>query len=173
MATFMRSPIVLPDAARSELAASLGLVLVDAIALRQGIQLAHWNVFGPSFIQFHVLFDDGQAIVAASIDRIAERIVTLGALVGANVERVGEVMRIPDYPLRGMTQLEHVAEVASRFDGYLAGLKAASDIATRLNEPGTVNLLGEAIDAAQVYAWKLVKHLEPAQGAPAAVPFLP
>jgi hypothetical protein len=77
-------------------------------------------------------------------------------------------MRIPDYPTNLLAGFEHVTEVAARFDRYLVGLRAASDLAERMTEPGTVNLLGEVIEAAQVYSWKLVKHLEPVDHPPPA-----
>ncbi len=124
-------------------------------------KVAHWNVAGPTFVMIHVELDVLATLLAMANDKCAERAVTLGALISMNVERVGEVMRLKDYPLTPLGIYEHVREICDRLDVYIAGLAAVIKLATVAEDDATIQRLGTLTEEIQEQAWKLVKFLEP------------
>lgn len=173
MDTFLRSPVELPDPDRLELVTAFGLSLADGIVMYQVVKLAHWNVSGAGFVALHDFLGTVAGLVDSVNDKFAERIPTLGALIGANVERVGEVMRLKDYPITPMGPLQHVREVCDRLDVYLRGAVAACEIAKRVKDEGSVQRIGTALELLQEAAWKLVKEIEPQAGPAGSVVTVP
>jgi len=160
-ATFTRSPIPLSDEARTRLVSALALSLCDGMAMYTCLKLAHWNVSGEHFASYHVLFGATAELVDGYNDDIAERVTTLGAFVGCNVSRVGATMRIADYPVQPMSAKQHLVEVSSRLDRYIAGLVAAADVAAEVEDEGTLNMLAGVLEQIQKAGWKVMKSLEP------------
>jgi starvation-inducible DNA-binding protein len=54
-------------------------VLSDEQVLVIKLRNYHWNVVGPSFREFHTLFEEQYGILALRIDEVAERMRALGA----------------------------------------------------------------------------------------------
>src|SRR5919197_3694840 len=75
------SPNPLPERSRATVAEALEGVLADGLDLHSQIKVAHWNVKGPHFAALHALFESFATALSAHTDAVAERAVTLGAVV--------------------------------------------------------------------------------------------
>lgn len=158
--SFFRSAIVLPNLARATLVDALQARLMDGVDLYAAVKVAHWNVKGPAFGPIHALFDGLASLIAEVNDRIAERIAALGGLTQATVAAAAARSSLPAMPATVTKDLALVKLVADRLDVYLRGLVSANSVAVTVQEPGTVNLLGDVIESVGQKAWMVLSHLE-------------
>lgn len=154
------TPTRMSETARLEVAAALDQELADAVDLHTQAKLAHWNVKGPLFFSMHPLFDEIAKLARDQADAIAERAVTLGAIVHGTARQVARVSRLPEYPDETTRDLDHVRLLAERLDYYLEGLRDARKVAERFDDPDSYDLLTAAIREAEKYAWFLTATLE-------------
>ena len=150
-----KSPSPLSESARQEIAVSLNARLADGLDLHSQIKVAHWNIKGPNFAALHPLFETFAVGLAAHNDALAERAVTLGAQVYGTARAVAKASTLPEYPPETSKDLEHVKLLAERIDSYLAGVRASRDVADKLKDQDTVDLLTGIIGEFEKHAWFL------------------
>jgi starvation-inducible DNA-binding protein len=93
--------------------------------------------------------------IAETNDEIAERAVTLGAIVTGTVRDAATSSTLPDYPPGTTRDLEHVRLLAKRFDVYLEGLRHARGLAEEAGDIDTVDLLTARITLFEKHGWFL------------------
>jgi starvation-inducible DNA-binding protein len=155
------SPSPLPVDVRARVSQELAAVLADGLDLHGQIKVAHWNIKGPQFAALHPLFETFAVGLAVHNDAIAERAVTLGAIVRGTVRHSAAASRLPEYPQETVRDLDHVRLLADRFDIYLSGLRAARAAAGDQGDGDTADLLSMAIGDFEKHAWFLRATLEP------------
>src|ERR1051326_3489896 len=74
----MKVNIGITDKNRQAVAAALNQLLADEHVLYNKTRTYHWSVEGPSFMEFHKLYEAQYIQLAEMIDDIAERIRTIG-----------------------------------------------------------------------------------------------
>jgi starvation-inducible DNA-binding protein len=149
------SPSRLPEPARREVSTALAAVLADGLDLHSQIKVAHWNVKGPHFAALHPLFETFAQGLAAFDDEVAERAVTLGAVVDGTARHVARTSRLPEWPEDTVRDLEVVALLAARFERYLDGVRAARDAADERGDADTVDLMTRIALEFEKHAWFL------------------
>jgi starvation-inducible DNA-binding protein len=149
------SPNPLSVDARARIAATLGAILADGLDLHTQIKVAHWNVKGPQFAALHPLFETFADGLALHNDAIAERAVTLGAVVRGTARFVAATSRLPEYPQDTVRDLDHVRLLAERFEAYLGGLRAARSAADEQGDGDSADLIGTVIGDFEKHAWFL------------------
>lgn len=92
----MKISIGLTDAGRKAIAEALVKVLADTYALALKTQNYHWNVTGPSFAQYHAMFEAQYTALYAAGDEVAERIRTLGHLAPGGLTSFAKLTAIKD-----------------------------------------------------------------------------
>jgi starvation-inducible DNA-binding protein len=155
-----KSPSPLSESARKEIAVSLNARLADGLDLHSQIKVAHWNIKGPNFAALHPLFETFAIGLAAHNDALAERAVTLGAQVYGTARAVAKASTIPEYPAETKKDLEHVKLLAERIDSYLEGVRASREVAEKLGDDDTVDLLTGIIVEFEKHAWFLRASLD-------------
>lgn len=155
-----RSPSPLNEAARVALVASLNERLSDGLDLHSQIKVAHWNIKGPNFAALHPLFETFAVSLANHNDAIAERAVTLGGKAYGTARHVAKTSRLPEYPGETTRDLEHVALLAERIEGYLNGLRDSRSVAEKHGDTDSVDLLTGIITEFEKHAWFLRASLE-------------
>lgn len=155
-----RSPSHLPEAARATIAGALNAVLADGLDLHSQIKVAHWNIKGPQFAALHPLFETFAIGLAAHTDLVAERAVTLGARAYGTARHVAAVSRLADYPQETTRDLEHVRLLADRFEGFLAGVRAARGVGEQHGDTDTVDLLTGIVTDFEKHSWFLRASLD-------------
>jgi starvation-inducible DNA-binding protein len=149
------SPSNLSPDARRELGAALNARLADGLDLHAQVKVAHWNVKGPLFPSLHPLFEQFAVSLAGFNDQVAERAVTLGATAGGTVRHVAAASSLPELPGGVVRGLDLVALLADRIDAYLAGLRGSRELADRLGDGDTVDLLTQVVTEFEKNAWFL------------------
>lgn len=146
--------IALARQARAESVAVLNQVLADTMTLRDLYKKHHWQTFGATFYQLHLLFDKHHGEQEELVDAIAERIQTLGGIsiaMGADVAETTMLVRPPrdgEEPSRQLTRLIEAHERVL----YVA--RAAAAHAAELGDDGTNDLLvSEVIRTNEKQAW--------------------
>ena len=155
-----KSPSPLSESARKEIGVSLNARLADGLDLHSQIKVAHWNIKGPNFAALHPLFETFAIGLAVHNDALAERAVTLGAQVYGTARAVAKASSLPDYPPETKKDLEHVKLLAERIDSYLEGVRASRDVAEKLKDQDTVDLLTGIIGEFEKHAWFLRASLD-------------
>src|ERR1700686_47875 len=97
-------PLQLEEAVRLEMTEQLNQLLADTMTLRDLYKKSHWQVAGPTFYQLHLLFDKHHGEQEELVDRIAERIQTLGGVSLALAHDAAETTQI-DRPPRGREEI--------------------------------------------------------------------
>src|SRR5437763_5218052 len=96
--TVVNRPIGLDAKVRERNCEKLNQILADTMTLRDMYKKHHWQVFGPTFYQLHLLFDKHFAEQVELVDAIAERIQTLGGVAIAMAPDVAETTRVARPP---------------------------------------------------------------------------
>src|SRR5579885_2968135 len=78
--TVVNRQIALDNKVRQTNCERLNQILADTMTLRDMYKKHHWQVFGPTFYQLHLLFDKHFDEQVELVDAIAERIQTLGGV---------------------------------------------------------------------------------------------
>jgi starvation-inducible DNA-binding protein len=91
-------PIDLSIEIREEIVRNLNQTLADSMTLRDLYKKYHWQVSGATFYPLHLLFDKHHAEQSDLVDRIAERVQTLGGISIAMGHHVSETTMIPRAP---------------------------------------------------------------------------
>src|SRR4051794_38827063 len=75
---YVPMPLALAAAVRRQSGENLNQLLADTITLRDLYKKHHWQVSGPTFYPLHLLFDRHAGEQAELVDKLAERVMTLG-----------------------------------------------------------------------------------------------
>ncbi|ADG89393.1 DNA starvation/stationary phase protection protein [Thermobispora bispora] len=153
-------PIGLSREAREYSCERLNQILADTQILYSLYKKHHWLMRGPTFFQLHELLDKHAREQLALIDKIAERIQTLGGVAVGDPRQVAELTVIPRPP----DGVEEVPAMLSRLlEAHETILVAAHDAAARTQEKGddgTSDLLvSDVIRTGEMQVWFLGEHL--------------
>ncbi len=154
------SPVRLPETSRRMVAEGLQRTLADALDLYSQVKVAHWNVKGPHFMPLHELFEKIADTISEHSDAIAERAVTIGALVRGTSRYAAQASRLPELPSDVVKGLDLVALVAERVEAFLDGARAARDLADQQGDGDTADLLTEVVSDLEKHGWFLRATLE-------------
>ena len=155
-----KSPSSLAEPVRARVAQSLNDRLIDGLDLHSQIKVAHWNVKGHMFASVHPLFEQFAIALAAFNDTIAERAVTLGAVVKGTTRQVASASRLPEYPADAVRDMDHIAHLADRFDSYLSGIKETRKVAEESGDIDSVDLMTQVVTEFEKNTWFLRASLE-------------
>jgi len=154
-----RLPNGLSDAVTGKSIQVLNQILADTMTLRDLYKKHHWQVSGPTFYQFHLLFDKHYEEQAELVDLIAERIQLLGGVSVAMAPHVAELTRIETPP---MGREEVAVQVSRLLAAHEMIVKDARKQARDLqdDDPGTNDLLiSNVLRTNELQTWFLAEHL--------------
>ncbi len=143
-----------------EIVRNLNQTLADTMTLRDLYKKCHWQVSGPSFYQFHLLFDKHHAEQSALVDEVAERIQALGGISIAMGHHVAETTMIPRAP-RGREEIR--AQISRLLEAHELIIKEARTSAHRAQELGDDAsndlIVSDVIRTNEKQVWVLSEHL--------------
>ena len=145
---------------RALVVAELNRRLADSIDLHAQVKVAHWNVKGPHFASLHPLFEQFAVALAARIDQIAERAVTLGGVADGTLPAVAQRSALAAYDASVRDGIVHARQLAERFVAYVEGLHASRRAADAAGDADTVDLLTQVISEFEKYGWFLNATVE-------------
>ena len=158
--TVWQFPIALAYEARLESCQLLNHILADSFILHSLYKKHHWLVRGHTFHQLHLLLDKHADEQLALVDKVAERVQTLGGIAVGDPRHVAEITRVPRPP----NGCEEVPAMLSRLlEAHEMILSDAHEAAARvaaLGDDGTNDLLvSDVIRTGELQAWFLAEHL--------------
>lgn len=139
---------------RKALADSLSVTLADSYVLYGLTQHVHWNASGPLFYSLHQLTESQYEEQAAAIDRLAERIRSIGFSAPGGIHQMLAITRLGDVPEA------HDADDMIRLlvHGNEACAKYAREVvakAEQVDDVMTADLLTERIGRHEENVWML------------------
>jgi starvation-inducible DNA-binding protein len=159
--TVRQFPLALSYETRMYSCQRLNQILADSQILYALYKKHHWLMRGATFYQLHLLLDKHADEQLALVDKIAERVQTLGGIAVSDPRHVAEITKVPRPP-NGCE--EEVPAMLSRLlEAHEMILSDAHDAAARvaaLGDDGTNDLLvSDVIRTGELQAWFLAEHL--------------
>jgi starvation-inducible DNA-binding protein len=153
-------PIALAQETCRRSADVLNQLLADTITLRDLYKKHHWQVSGPTFYQFHLLFDKHFNEQTELVDQIAERIMMLGGVSIAMAADVAEMTLIPRPP-KGREEVPvQISRLLQAHEIVLKEARAMAREAAQAGDDGTNDLLvSDVIRTNEMQVWFVGEHL--------------
>jgi starvation-inducible DNA-binding protein len=158
--TVRQFPLALAYETRMYACQRLNQIHADTQILYALYKKHHWLMRGMTFYQLHLLLDKHADEQLALVDKIAERVQTLGGIAVGDPRHVAEITKVPRPP----NGCEEVPAMLSRLlEAHELILSDAHDAAARvaaLGDDGTNDfIVSEVIRTGELQAWFLVEHL--------------
>lgn len=153
-------PLDLDEAVRLEMTEQLNQLLADSMTLRDLYKKSHWQVSGPTFYQWHLLFDKHFSEQLEIVDTIAERIQLLGGISIAMAHDVAETTKI-ERPPRGREEVP--VQISRLLDGHQIIIGQCRTLAARADELGddgtNDTVVSDVLRTNELQSWFLSEHL--------------
>ena len=158
--TVVNRPISLDAKVRQSNCEKLNQILADTITLRDLYKKHHWQVFGPTFYQLHLLFDKHYEEQAELVDSLAERVQTLGGVAIAMAHDVAETTKI-NRPPRGRESINvQLYRLLEAHEHIIAETREAADDADENGDQGTNDLLvSDVLRTNEFQVWFITEQL--------------
>ena len=143
-----------PDAV-SQVSQALNVVLADTLALYLKTKNFHWQVSGPHFHDYHVLFDGQAAQMLAATDGMAERVRKIGGSTLKSIGHVAKLQRVKDNDAGFVAAGDMLRELMDDNRTLLGSLREAHAAASEHGDVATTSLLENWIDEAEERVWFL------------------
>src|SRR4029453_18155641 len=158
--TVRQFPLALAYETRMYACQHLNQIHADTQILYALYKKPHWLMRGMTFSQLHLLLDKHADEQLALVDKIAERVQTLGGIAVGDPRHVAEITKVPRPP----NGCEKVPAMLSRLlEAHEMILSDTHDAATRvaaLGDDGTNDfLVSDIIRTGELQAWFLAEHL--------------
>lgn len=129
-------------------------LLADTYTLYLKTQNYHWHVRGPNFKSLHLMLEEQYVQLAAAVDVLAERIVTLGHNAPASFAEFNSLRSIKEGDAK-KTADQMIEDLCDDHQFILADLYKVLKIAQEQNDEGSANLLGDRIAEHEKIHWML------------------
>src|SRR5688500_19437655 len=108
----MKVNIGIPEKNRQAVATSLNQLLADEHVLYNKTRNYHWSIEGPSFMEFHKLYESQYNLLAEAIDEIAERIRTVGHFAEGRLKELIKLASLeePEAPTDQASQIANLID---------------------------------------------------------------
>jgi starvation-inducible DNA-binding protein len=158
--TLAHYPLALDMDTRAASVEALNQILVDTMVLRDMYKKHHWQVAGHTFYQLHLLFDKHYDEQSALVDKLAERIQSLGGISVAMAHDVAEMTRI-ERPPRGREEVPvQLSRLLEAHEIIIREVREAARQASAAGDDGTNDLLvSDVLRTHEMQVWFLVEHL--------------
>ena len=142
------------QAARQQIAASLGKLLADTYTLYVKTQGFHWNVVGPRFHDLHKLFEEQYNELADANDEIAERIRALGAKAPSSYSEFKKLATIAE-ETGAPAANEMIRQLLADNRSAVRSAQAVVEAAEEHDDVGTADLATQRVRTHEKAAWML------------------
>lgn len=151
--------IGISDDHRKKIAEGLSRVLADSYMVYLKTHNYHWNVTGKLFHSLHGMFEEQYTELAEAIDKIAERIRSIGYRAPGTFREFAEITSVEedtDQP----EALEMVRRLAVDNETILRTAREVLPACEEAGDEATIDLITERLDVHSKTAWMLRSHLE-------------
>lgn len=141
--------------ARKSVAEALNGVLADTFVLYQKTHSYHWNVTGPFFHPFHVMFEEQYREMWAALDEIAERVRALGEFAPASANAFMEMSALSSADETVPSAEQMVKTLLADHETLIRRAREAIETAGEVDDVATEDLLTQRIQTHEKTAWML------------------
>ena len=153
-------PLALEQNARKRSIVALNQILADTMTLRDLYKKAHWQVSGVTFYQLHLLLDTHYEAQAEAVDKIAERIMSLGGISYATPWDVAEATTLQRPPKGREDVPSNLSRLLEAHRKSLAYMRQVAADAAEYGDDGTNDLVvSDLIRIHEPQVWFLAEHL--------------
>lgn len=146
--------IGLEESVRKQLSQKLSLILADTYILYTKTQNFHWNIVDNRFYSLHLFLEKQYEELADAIDEIAERIRILGEKTPGSLKQFLDMTSIKESS-NSSHGSQMIKELLDGHETMIRYLREIIDIASKLGDEGTVDLLVQRLRAHEKHAWML------------------
>jgi starvation-inducible DNA-binding protein len=158
--TVANRPLSLDHRIRLASADSLNQILADTMTLRDLYKKHHWQVSGPTFYQLHLLFDKHYGEQAEIVDKLAERIQTLGGVAIAMAHDVAETTRVARPPRGREDVTVQLFRLLQAHELIIGETRDAARAAAADGDDGTNDLLiSDVLRANELQVWFVTEQM--------------
>jgi len=133
---------------------ALRKVLGDTFVMYVHTHIAHWNITGPGFYQYHAFLDSLYNELWDAVDPLAEHIRAENEKVNSTLSALVDPSGLTDRDL-GSDWLSIRDGLIVENDTVIASLKEANRLATAEGREGLANFLQERLDKHAKHGWFL------------------
>lgn len=137
---------------------ALKVLLANTYTLYLKTQNYHWNVVGPQFHAFHVLFEEEYKDLLEAIDEIAERIRAKGELSPGSFKEFTQMKTISEAKTK-IDALAMVKDLAESHETICKTLHELLEQAKKDDDDVTQDLILERMEYHEKTIWMLKSHL--------------
>ena len=153
---FVQPNIGLDSDSRRSVVEILNNTLANEAVLTLKTRSAHWNVSGPGFFEFHILFDSQYEQLNDISDEIAERVRMLGGIAIGSLQEFTKYTRLEE-------QTGNVPDILGLLADHEATIRFLREDARKVSEDhedeGTAELLVGVMRLHEKMAWMLRSHI--------------
>jgi starvation-inducible DNA-binding protein len=155
----MKVNIGISDKNRQAVAMALNQLLADEHILYNKTRNYHWSIEGPSFMEFHKLYEAQYDMLAESIDEIAERIRTIGHFAEGRLKEIVKLASL-DEPEVPTSQEQQIQNLESDHETMIIKLrKLIKDFDEKYKDIGSSDFVTGLLRQHEKMAWILRSYL--------------
>jgi starvation-inducible DNA-binding protein len=144
---------------RQAVAASLNQLLADEHILYNKTRNYHWSIEGPSFMEFHKLYEEQYTQLAETIDQIAERIRTIGHFAEGRLKEILKLASL-DEPEAPVDQALQISNLIGDHEMIIIRLrKLIQDFDEKNKDIGSSDFVTGLLKEHEKMAWMLRSYL--------------
>ncbi|MBS0286814.1 MAG: DNA starvation/stationary phase protection protein [Proteobacteria bacterium] len=137
----------------------LKVLLANTYALYLKTQNYHWNVVGPQFHAYHLLFETEYKELLDAVDEIAERIRAKGQYSPGSFKEFSELKTIPEAKAK-LDALGMIKDLSESHETICKSLHELLEKAKTENDDVTQDLILERMEFHEKTIWMLKSHLQ-------------
>jgi starvation-inducible DNA-binding protein len=141
MKTAYKTRNSLSNATRAKAAEILNQTLANCSDLYSQTKQAHWNLRGPRFYQFHLLFDRLAESVEKHLDTIAERVSSIGAIARGTVRDAAKHSVLKEFPTVPAGDSAYLTALIERYGVAANAARKGIDDSNDAGDADTADLL--------------------------------
>jgi starvation-inducible DNA-binding protein len=155
----MKVNIGITEKNRQAVAAALNQLLADEHVLYNKTRNYHWSIEGPSFMEFHKLYEGQYDELAEIIDQIAERIRTIGHFAEGRLKELLKLASL-DEPPAPTDQASQIANLDADHEILINKLrKLIKDFDEKYKDIGSSDFVTGLLKQHEKMAWMLRSYL--------------
>lgn len=155
----MKVNIGISDKNRQAVATELNKLLADEHILYNKTRNYHWSVEGPSFMEFHKLYEGQYDELAEMIDQLAERIRTIGHYAEGRLKELLKLASL-DEPAAPTDQAKQIANLEADHEILIVRLrKLITDFDEKYKDIGSSDFATGLLKQHEKMAWMLRSYL--------------
>jgi len=139
---------------REDLCAILQGLLASSYALYLKTQNFHWNVTGPAFHSYHLMFQEQYEELAEAIDEVAERIRMLGEFPDGSFESFAKVSLVK-CAKKVLPPLEMIEALLRDQETVICYLREKLPYAEKVEDGATADFINKRLAVHEKTAWML------------------